>query len=245
MRPARRGEPLVLLHGTLCDARVFAPLLARLPGVEAIVPALDGAETTPAAAERLLSALPDRFALAGFSLGGIVALELVARAPHRVTRLALFGTTARPDPPGRHALRRAAVARAAAQGLERFVLEELWPSYVADAGRADPATRALIGTMAANLGLDAFHRHSEMAIHRADSRPRLAAVVVPTLVLCGAEDRACPPALHQEIAASIPGARLVMVAGAGHFAILEQPDAVADAVAARLDAPPHPMALHT
>ena len=231
------GEPLVLLPGTLCDARVFAPVLARLPGVAAQVSALDGAETTPAMAERLLAALPRRFALAGFSLGGIVALEIVAQQPDRVTRLALLDTTARPDSPERHAARREAVARAGELGVAGYVADSLWPVYVADAGRADATARALVLAMADALGLDAFRTHAELAINRADSRPRLPAITVPTLVLCGADDVLCPPDVHREIAAAVPGARLVVVPEAGHFALIERPDAVAGALADWLAAP--------
>lgn len=239
MRPPRTPlrEPLVLLPGTLCDERVFAPLLARLPGIEAQVPRLDGAATVPAMAARLLAGLPERFALGGFSLGGIVALELVARAPARVARLALLDTTARPDPPDRRAARRDAVARARTLGLDRYVADDLWPHAVAADARADGATRALVEAMAARLGVEAFGRHSAMATHRADSRPRLSAIAVPTLVLCGEEDRPCPVEVHREIAEAVPGARLVVVPGAGHFALIERPDAVAAAVAAWLDAP--------
>lgn len=227
--PSDPPEPLVLLPGTLCDARVFALLLARLPGVSARVPVLEGAETTAEMAERLLAGLPPRFALGGFSLGGILALEMIAWAPERVTRLALLDTTARPDLPERATERRNAVARAAELGLERYAGDKLWSLYVAEDGRADAANRALVAAMAVELGIEAFRRHSEFAILRADSRPRLPAIAVPTLVLCGEHDRLCPPALHREIAEAVPGSRLVVVPRAGHFALIERPDAVADA----------------
>lgn len=236
--PARSREPLVLLPGTLCDARVFGPVLARLPGIVAEVPRLDGAETTPAMAEKLLAELPRRFALGGFSLGGIVALEMVARAPERVTRLALLSTTARPDPPARHAPRRDAVAQARRLGVDRYVADELWSLYVAEEGLLDETNRALVAAMAASLGIEVFRRQNEIAIHRVDGRPRLSAIAVPTLVLCGEADRPCPPEVHREIADAVPGARLVVVPGAGHFALIERPDAVAASIAAWLDAPP-------
>ena len=231
------AKPLVLLPGTLCDARVFAPVLSLLPGVTATVPAMAGAETTSAMADQLLAILPDRFALGGFSLGGIVALEMVARAPERITRLALISTTARPDKPDRAALRRAAVERAATIGVGRFVVEELWPSYVADAGRTDAAQRDMIEAMAADAGIDIFRQHTAIAIHRQDSRPRLAAVALPTLVLCGADDQLCPPELSREIAALIPGALLSILPEAGHFALTERPDAVAAVVSTWLTMP--------
>src|SRR5437868_10378145 len=91
-------EPLVLLPGTLCDERVFFPLLERLSPWTIMTPSLGDAESAPDIARHLLQTLPPRFALGGFSLGGIIALEMIAQQPERITRLALIDTTARPDP---------------------------------------------------------------------------------------------------------------------------------------------------
>ena len=229
------SEPLVLLPGSLCDARLFAPLVERLPGVDTRVASLEGADTVPELAAALLASLPSRFALLGFSLGGIAALEIVAQAPERVARLALIDTTPRPDPTDNHAVRRAAVERAAALEIGPFVAEALCPSYFAEAAPA--GLTALIVAMAESVGLKAMRRQTELAINRADSRPRLGAIAVPTLVLCGAEDRLCPPDLHRAMAETISGASLVVVPGAGHFAPIEAPDATARAVLAWLLSP--------
>lgn len=237
--PAPRvDEPLLLLPGTLCDHRVWGPVAERLPsGRDVVVPAMTGAETTPDLAATILAGAPARFALAGFSLGGIVALEMVARAPDRVTRLALLDTTARPDPPANHAARREAVALARSFGIERYAGERLWPLYVAEASWGNAAARALVVGMAGALGVEAFRAQSEVAIHRADGRQHLAAIAVPTLVLCGEEDRLCPVEVHREMAAGIPGARLVVLAGCGHFAPVERPEEVAGAMQDWLAAP--------
>ena len=106
--PEAETLPLVLLPGTLCDARLFAPMLTHLKGIDTIVPELRGASSTPDMAAALLATLPPRFALAGFSLGGIVALEMAAQAPERIVGLALLDTTARPDPDDNHLTRREA-----------------------------------------------------------------------------------------------------------------------------------------
>lgn len=228
--------PLVLLPGTLCDARVFAPLLDRLPPREVLVPPLVGHDTAAGMAHALLAELPPRFALGGFSLGGIVSLEIVAQAPERVAGLALFDTTARPDPEANWTVRRNAVARAAQVGTGRYVGQKLWSLYVsADTGDVE-GHRALVSAMAADAGIETFRRQSEMAIGRADSRPRLGRIAVPTLVLCGEDDRLCSAEVHREVAAAIPGARLAILPRAGHFALIEQPDAVAREVAAWLAA---------
>lgn len=222
------AEPLVLLPGTLCDARLFEPVLRFLPERPAIVPQLIGAETAREMADRLLLQLPDRFALAGFSLGGIIALEMVAQQPDRITRLALLDTTARPDPAPNWTVRRNAVARAAQIGIERYVTHKLWSLYVSNDTAADEALRGLVKDMSASVGLEAFRQQSEMAIHRADSRPRLPALDVPTLVMCGEDERLCSVEVHREMAQRVPGARLAIIPRAGHFALIEQPALVAD-----------------
>lgn len=121
--PASGGTdtlPLVLLPGTLCDARLFAPVLERLPRVATLLPSLVGATTAPDMAKKLLAELPDRFVLAGFSLGGIVALEMVAQAPERIAGLALLDTTARPDPEANHRVRRSAAEAARRDGTAGY-----------------------------------------------------------------------------------------------------------------------------
>ncbi len=226
--------PLVLLPGTMCDARVFAPLLDRLAVRRVLIASLVGHETPADMARALLAELPPRFALGGFSLGGIVALEMAAQAPERVAGLALFDTTARPDPEGNATLRRNAVARAAQLGTGRYAGQKLWSLYVSpEAGDLD-THRALVSAMAADAGIEAFRQQSEMAINRADSRPRLARIAMPTLVLCGEDDRLCSVEAHRELAAGIAGARLAVLPQAGHFALIERPDAVAHEVAAWL-----------
>lgn len=232
---------MLLLPGTLCDRRVFEAVLARMPDREVIVADMTGAETARALAARILENAPDSFALAGFSLGGIVALEMVAQAPGRVTRLALLDTTARPDPEANHAVRRNAVTRAAQMGVDRYVSDKLWSLYVSGDHRADGAIRATIVDMSARTGLAAFASQSEIAIHRADSRPRLGVIAMPTLVLCGEDDRLCPVEVHREMADAIVGADLVVVPRSGHFALLEQPEAVAAALTAWLGRPAAPV----
>jgi len=231
--------PLLLLPGTLCDERVFAPLMERLPGQATIVAEMIGADTTPELAGKLLSLAPPRFALAGFSLGGIVAMEMIAQAPDRIARLALIGTTARPDPEANAALRRRAADRAREVGAASYI-EDTWPLPVAPANADAKELRDLLIDMAQRGGAAALASQSEVAIHRADSRPRLKDIAVRTLVLCGAQDEVCPPELHREMADLIPGATLAVIPDAGHFVLIERPDAVAAHVGAWLAGPSVP-----
>ena len=220
--------PLLLLPGTQSDARVSAPLLDRLPARAVLDDDMHGEIDMGALAERLLADAPRCFAIIGFSLGGIAALEIAARAPERVAGLALLDANGRDVPAEMHAARRATPAGAASHAT--LAGETLWPSYVAPARIGDEALRALIIDMAERAPEGAAVRQTELALSRVDSRPRLAALTMPALVLAGAEDAVSPPDIQRELAEGLPDATLVLVTGAGHFAPLEAPDACADAV---------------
>jgi len=226
--------PVVMLPGTLCDGRVFAPLVAALPGRDVRVAEMTGARSAFALASAILLAAPARFVAVGFSLGGIVALEMAAMAPERVVGLALIASSARPDKVGGAEARRADVAEALRLGIGPFVLDKLWPRYVGVAARGDVALQRLVLEMAEGLGHAVFAAQTEVAIGRADSRPRLAALGMPVLALCGEEDGVCPPMLQHEIAAAAPHATLRIIPGAGHFVLQEQP-AAAEQIAAWID----------
>lgn len=215
------GAPLVMLPGTLCDARLFAPVLELL-GARAHIPPLSGASSAARMAEMLFGELPDRFALCGFSLGAIVALEMAAQAPQRIERLALIGCN--PGILSPHA----AAARRALRRAE----------FVATCyDRTDPFIRALIEDMAEAASPEVFAEQTGITLQRADSRPRLGDLTMPVLVLCGAEDEICPPSLSIEMAEAIPHARLAIIEDAGHYVLLEQPVPVANEISAWLATP--------
>jgi pimeloyl-ACP methyl ester carboxylesterase len=213
--------PLVMLPGTLCDARLFAPVL-DLMGSRAHIPQISGAATMTAMAEHLLADLPDRLALCGFSLGAAVALEMAAQAPHRIDRLALIGCN-----PGLLSPQAAAARR------------QLNPrDFVASSyEHADPSIRALIEDMAEATSPDVYDHQTQVTLNRVDSRSRLAELTMPVLLMCGAEDRVCPPQLSIEMSRSIPHARLAIIDGAGHYVTLERPAAAANEISAWLGTP--------
>lgn len=206
--------PLLMLPGTLCDGRLYAGVLERLQ-VPARVPLLAGADSTTAMAEHLLAEAPSRISLCGFSLGAIVALEMIALAPERIERLALIACN-----PG--VLDATARASRAALRQSEF---------------ADAKDGPLVQAMARETDAGTYRQQTRMTLERTDSRPRLARIDVPTLVLCGACDRTCPPAMSRAIADAVPGARLAIAPEAGHYLPLEQPDRVADELAAWLAMP--------
>jgi pimeloyl-ACP methyl ester carboxylesterase len=188
-----------------------------------------------AIAGRVLASAPPRFALAGLSMGGIVALEMWRRAPERIERLALLDTNHRADAPERRALRDRQIADVAAGRLERVLRDELKPGYLANCHRDDTQLLDAVLTMGMALGPDVFRRQSLALRDRADSTATLPTIECPTLVLCGAEDRLCPPSLHAEMQAAIPGARLAVIPDCGHLSTMEQPLAVNSALRAWLE----------
>jgi pimeloyl-ACP methyl ester carboxylesterase len=227
LREAGGAVPILLLPGTLCDARIFEPFAKTFTGHLVSDISMSGAKSTKALARRILAEAPPVFALVGFSLGGIVALEIAAIAPDRVAGLALIATTARPDAVENAALRRRAVADARARGLAAHFIDHVWPGATAPANKNVAILRAQGVAMAEAVGIEAFAEQAEIAIARADSRPRLPALKMPTLVLCGAADRVCPPERHSEIADAMPGVELIIIPDAGHLVLLEAPAAVA------------------
>jgi pimeloyl-ACP methyl ester carboxylesterase/predicted ester cyclase len=224
--PRPETIPVVFLPGTVCDARLFEPLVAATGISDWTLGPMSGGKTAVEQACIVLAEAPNRFALVGFSLGGIVALEIIAQAPERVIALALIDTTPRPDPPTNARARRKTLETARSEGMEGYILDA-WDKLVSPDNRLDTTLRETIVAMARDSGVDVLASQTEIAIHRADSRKRLADISVPTLIIVGADDAVCPIAAHQEIAAGIPGARLITIAGAGHFSPLEKPQALA------------------
>ena len=222
---------LVLVPGSLCDGRVFAPVAARLRDVaDPIVARAGDHASLGRTAEAILARAPARFALAGFSLGGMAALQVMLRAAGRVTGLALLCTRASPSTAAQARARHKWLAAARAAGLPATVARSM-PDWLL---HRDAKLGRVVADMARREGLAVLARQTRALDLRPDARPALAGITVPTLVLCGAADRRCTPAEGRAMAAAIPSATYVEVPRAGHFAPLEQPDAVAAALRAWL-----------
>lgn len=220
---------LLLLPGLLNDEALWAAQVDALsPALRCHVGDLTTGETLEAVAESVLAAAPPRFALAGFSLGGYVAQQILRVAPGRVERLALLDTSVRADTPARSAQRQALARGAGVPGTFHGFGEKLMRSYVAPAHLHDHALLEYIRAMTARLGPQVFARQSLLA--RPEGSDVLRRWHGPALVLWGAEDAITPPALHHEMAALMPQARLVELPDCGHLSPLEQPQAVTDAL---------------
>ncbi|TFL18830.1 alpha/beta fold hydrolase [Jannaschia formosa] len=222
--------PLVLLPGMMCDARLFAPQMAGLARRSVTCATLAGAASVPELAARVLEAAPARFALAGLSMGGIVAMEVVAQAPGRVAGLCLMDTNPLAETEAVAARRGPQMEAVRAGRLRAVMRDEMKPNYLAD-GPNRGAILDLCMAMAEGLGPEVFVAQSEALRGRADRCETLRGVTVPSLVLCGEADALCPLHRHTLMHELIPGSRLVVVAGAGHLPTLERPEAVNDALA--------------
>ena len=218
------NEPLIFLPGMMCDARLFVPQIVEFSADYPIMVApLTGQQTVAKLSEEILSHAPPRFSLAGLSMGGIIAMEIIRQAPERVLRLALMDTNPLSEPGARAIERDAQIARVRNGGLRSVMRDEMKPNYLADGPNKD-CVLELCMKMAEALGADVFNLQSRALQQRPDQCDTLRAIDVPTLILCGADDRLCPIERHEMMRDLAPGARLAIIAGAGHLPVLEQPE---------------------
>ncbi|HYI30164.1 MAG TPA: alpha/beta fold hydrolase [Bradyrhizobium sp.] len=222
--------PILLVPGLACSPRIFTPVIPALWRFGPVTVANHIRDDNMGAiARRILAEAPPRFALAGHSMGGYIAFEIMRQAPERVAKLALMNTQARPDTPEAGERRRGQIARVKA-GDFSAILDELFAGFVHPSRRDDADLRRLVNDMGDDVGPDAFARQLTAIMSRPDSRPTLAWIKCPTLVLSSDEDKTVPNSLSTEMAGGIPGAKLVIIPDCGHLTPPEQPQATADAL---------------
>lgn len=219
--------PLLLVPGLLCSTRLWEAQVDGLADIALpiVTQAQSEHDSLPAIATAILATAPHRFALAGLSFGGYVAMELLRQAPERVLGVALLDTSAKPDTPERIAARRDLIALAE-KGRFLGVTDRLLPMLVHPDRLADAALVAAVKQMAADVGKDGFLRQQAAIMARPDSRPSLRRIGCPALLLCGREDLLTPPAEHEEMHGLIAGSRLVVLERCGHLSSMEAPEAV-------------------
>lgn len=216
-------EPVVFLPGMMCDARLFAPQIGDLSRdrVVSVAPITQG-ERIEEIASGLLDHLPARFALAGLSMGGIVAMEILRRAPDRVTRIALMDTNALAETPQSSAGYEPLVAKLRA-GMVAEAVDMMLGDNVLAPGAHRLEVLAQVVEMAGMIGPETLVRQVRALQRRRDYQAVLRRCQVPALVLCGAADTLTPPRRHEFMAGLIPGAALCLIEGAGHLPVLERP----------------------
>ena len=219
--------PLLLIPGMMCDARMWGRVPDALPcPVHHALPC-EG-ETIADMAAAILRDAPRRFALAGLSMGGIVAMEMLEQAHGRIERIALMDTNPLAEAPAVQARRGPQIARALAGDLDGVMRDEMKPNYLADP--TDTQTLDLCMDMARALGPEVFRRQSLALKTRADRTGTLRRFTGPALVLMGEHDRPCPRDRHALMHALMPQSRFVVIAGAGHLPPLERPEPTARAL---------------
>ncbi len=231
----------MLLPGLLATRRVWQNQIEALSDVaDIVVPELYDHDSMGAMAESALAAADQHakggpFALAGFSMGGYVALEILRRAASRVERLALVDTQATPDTPEATA-RRLGFIEQTKIGRFKGVQPAIMPMILHPSRFKDTSVTQPILDMALEVGAEGFVREQHATMGRADSRPMLGSIRVPTLVIVGRQDLTTPLARAEEMAATIPHARLVVIEECGHMSPLEKPAEVTAALRKWLDA---------
>jgi pimeloyl-ACP methyl ester carboxylesterase len=226
----REPLPTLFIPGLSCSARLYAAQIAGLWRCGPVTVADHTRdETMGAIAAGILRVAPPRFALVGLSMGGYLAFEVLRQAQERVARLALLDTSARPDRPDQMAVREQRIALARA-GRFAAITDQMFPLLVHSSRHADADLRRVVRQMDEDTGAAAYVRQQTAIMGRADSRPDLATIRCPTLVLVGDGDALTPPELAREMADGIAGARLVVVPECGHLSTLERPEAVSEAL---------------
>ncbi|MEI9988717.1 MAG: alpha/beta fold hydrolase [Rhizomicrobium sp.] len=222
-------QVVFLLPGLLCDAAVWRSQVRTLSdGHDVRVPHFFGYDSIPAMARSVLAMAPERFSLAGHSMGARVAIEIAGQAPERVERLALFDTGVHDVRPGEREGRQELVDLAYAQGMEALAARWIPPML---APAADPALMAEIAAMVCRATPLIFARQIRALLERPSARAVLPAIACPVQIAVGRQDGWSPVSQHEEIAALVPGAKLTVIEDCGHMAPLEQPRAVGDILA--------------
>lgn len=224
--PAAEPLPIVLIPGLNCSARLYADQIPALWQFGPVTVADHRRDNSIAGiARRILASAPPRFALAGLSMGGYIAFEILRQAPGRVAKLALLDTGPGAEVPERTEQRKPLIELARQRRFGE-ITEDQYPWLVHRKRHADAPLKAAVRAMNEETGPEAYIRQQQAIMARRDSRPGLKAIACPTLVLVGDDDRLTPPELSHEMAKGIPGARLVVVPDSGHLSTMEQPQAV-------------------
>lgn len=230
------SDPIVFIPGLMQDARVFLPQMVGLGADHSVQVSLPVFDTVERSGEAVLANAPARFALVGHGLGGIVALDIIRRAPERVSSVIFLATDPLSEAPQIAAAREARMVAARAGRLRQAMAEEVPESALCD-GPDRGAILALVEDMAFGLGEGVFLRQSRALQRRPDQQKTLRRTLLPALFLAGAQDSVVP-LRRQEFARDLmPNSALKVLQDAGHMPMLESPEDVTRAIAQFLAGP--------
>lgn len=217
-------QPIVFIPGLLSDGALFDAQInaCRAAGIDVqAIPSLGG-ETIAAIASDILAKAPPQFIMGGLSMGGYVAQEIMRQAPARISKLMLFNTSSRADTPEGHE-KRSALIELAQIGRFKGVTPRLLPLLINKKHLQNEAMTKVIFEMAERVGRENFVKQQRAIMSRIDSRPSLAAIKVPTLILGGVDDQIAPIEHASEMAALIENSQFHALEDCGHLCTLEQP----------------------
>jgi len=223
-------ETLVMIPPMLSDARVFAHQLQEMSQASAVMIAPSSCgERIEEIASQILSWTPPKFALCGMGLGGMVAMELMRRAPDRITRLALISTSPLADTPEAAAAREPHIIAARAGRWEDVLAHEINSTWMAPTTDKVDLVRQL-SEMGRAQGPDVYVKQARAMQRRKDQQATLRNLQQPTAVICGRHDGQYQLKRHEFLAALIPYAQLEIIEGAGYLPTMEAPEATTDAL---------------
>lgn len=216
-------DPLVFLPGFMCDARLFWHQILEFSAERSVIVARLRGATIEEMAAQVLTEAPPKFALAGHWLGALVAMEILRRAPERVSQIALIDVSPSSETPQVAGLREQRIARARAGRLDEVMLDEIGPENFAPEATEAPA---MMLQMAQDLGVDTFAQQSRALMRRPDQQRALRSTKVRAMLIAGEFDKICPPRRHEFLAELMPHADFRLILSAGHLSPLEQPEKV-------------------
>jgi pimeloyl-ACP methyl ester carboxylesterase len=218
---------LILIPGLLCDEALWRYQAERLSDVSDCIITKEHMRhgSIEAIAAAVVKRAPERFAVAGLSMGGYVALEICLMAGERVEKAAFLDTSARTDTP-EQTRRRHELIGLARRGKLSEVVDALFPIFLHADRQDDRELKRRVADMAHRVGADVFERQQHAIMARRSLLPLLLHISCPSIIVCGDGDLLTPPECAREIAEGIPGARLTMIKDCGHLSTMERPEAV-------------------
>lgn len=223
-------HPIVFLPGLLCDAEGWQPVIDRLQPGNAYAPSYPAMDNLPAIAAAVLADAPAQFDLAGHSMGGYLALEIMRQSPGRVSRLALVSTSARADSPEASSGRTALIEKAASGGFND-IAETMARFVIPKTTEKMEIRRAAFADMARRVGAEAFIQHTKAIAARPDLTGLLDGIACPSLAIGAENDRITPIDGIDQLGETMPNAKTFRLETGGHLILWTRAQDIADQLA--------------